>query len=186
MGVYFSKLEVPLLRAAETVEFALKVMVNTPLPLAMRSEVHFSYVPSRQSELYDEWSGCVLLAEAAIHKTVWQLQDLFMEVPDNAMGALTLPIARQMWLELWGRKDAAVAESVKLVAKPRAKVEQFIQKCLRRYVVLASGASVKCLIFLPPQYHLLLDVKLGAQSTRFKIKTDLYPVMAFVEDFLSF
>ncbi len=181
-----SSLDVAVLRAKETVDFALQLAVAVPLPGAVRSEAEFSFVPTVGSggESVEEWRGCVV-ARAPLGKVRVELTDLFAELPDNVRGQATLPVARAMWCILWHKKEFAAADSVKRVAGRREAVERAVMASLRRHAVLWSGDVARFLIYLPPGSHVLLEARFGAESTLFRLKTDLWQLAESVELFLE-
>ena len=65
-------------------------------------------------------------------------------------------------------------------------MERWLRGDLAQYAVQRLGdTTTRLIMFLAPQYHLLVEVTLGVESTLFRIKTDLWQLMAFVETFFS-
>ena len=52
------------------------------------------------------------------------------------------------------------------------------------YCVRWSRRIVRLLVHLPPSHHLLLEVRLGADSSLVHVRTDLWQLLAFVEPLL--
>ncbi|CAH8385191.1 unnamed protein product [Eruca vesicaria subsp. sativa] len=45
--------------------------------------------------------------------------------------------------------------------------------------------KIKMLMFLPPRYHLLFEMEVGEESTLVQIRTDYWPCLAYVDDYLE-
>ncbi|KFK39310.1 hypothetical protein AALP_AA3G228300 [Arabis alpina] len=45
--------------------------------------------------------------------------------------------------------------------------------------------KIKMLMFLPPRYHLLFEMEVGEESTLVHIRTDHWPCLAYVDDYLE-
>ncbi|KAL0719135.1 hypothetical protein Bca4012_068459 [Brassica carinata] len=45
--------------------------------------------------------------------------------------------------------------------------------------------KIKMLMFLPPRYHLLFEMEVGEESTLVHIRTDYWPCLAYVDDYLE-
>jgi hypothetical protein len=119
-----------------------------------------------------------------------------------------------MWRQLWRRielpglglspsqpAEGSFSEggrSVKHVAKGREEMTAILQRHFGQFIVPfgeKQGAnttssdygqiSIRVMIFLPPQHHLLLKATMQLDSTLIQIRTDFWRVLPYVDPLLD-
>ena len=168
-------LHTPLLRVGEARPILLRAHVVWPLPSPpLKGTVFFSCLSDSGS--------CVLQCRAPLEKLRPSLEDFFSPLPNPP----SLGVARAFWSLQWRRCSLppSGASSVLRVDCSRERMERWLRGPLAQFVILMTPEMSRLIIFLSPQYHLLVEAVVGSKSTLFRIKTDLWQLMAFVEDFL--
>jgi hypothetical protein len=85
--------------------------------------------------------------------------------------------------------------SVKYLAKPMRHMTEILRTRFEPFLVdwnivdettkNSAGTTARVLIFLPPQYHLLLLFQLEEKQTIVHIRTDYWRILNFIDDFLD-
>ncbi|EFA83460.1 hypothetical protein PPL_03608 [Heterostelium album PN500] len=157
-----------------------------PLPSDIRVKMVFND---------DEGKTC----KAAGAKITVEFQDLFMTVPippsaTQSPDTFKSELFEKLWKmmieeQMIEQKNPLFMHSVKHVNVNRDIIKQSIAKHLKQYIITGNDEkdhnSIKVLIFLPPQHHLLLIFEIGVQSTIVHIKTDYWRSLAYIDPFLS-
>jgi hypothetical protein len=185
-------LEIPILREKDVFEFYLGVNISVPLPIVLKGIAEFSFV-SQDEALKEDWGGCVVCARSCVDKMRWSIKDLFLEIP----GTGNLSVLRGLWKYLWTTKqgDEMSLESVHRVERTRAHIEKcLLESFMAKFVIYWGSANVvdgvretivRLLVFLPPRHHLLFEVVIADSEARFFMRTDYWPVMAFMDSLLD-
>lgn len=162
--------------------------IQLPLPVKLRCRVDFSFAPPPDAKECAEWHGCVVSATSALGHVKWRVESLFCAVP----GA-DVAMRRRVWEWLWRSKtnvpapsDEMYGEAVRRLDCSRARTTHLLRTLLREFVVHWSSDDVVALIvFLPPRYHLLLEMRVESGECTATVKTDFWPVLAHLDDFFD-
>ncbi len=158
-------------------------MLQLPLPVKLRCRVDFSFAPPPHAKECAEWRGCVVSASSVLGHVDWRIESLFCVIP-NA----DLALRRRLWESMWRSKssDELYGEAVRRLVCPAARTVRQLRTHLSDFVVRWSADNtVALLIFLPPRFHLLLELRLADDECTVSIKTDFWPVLAHVDGFFD-
>ncbi|XP_047342436.1 uncharacterized protein LOC124945943 [Impatiens glandulifera] len=93
------------------------------------------------------------------------------------------------WEDVCSSSGGYELESVKgpLFLKYTGLEEDEEEEEMGKYALVSKKdpGLMKIMIFLPPRYHLLLQIEVGERSSLVRIRTDHWPCLAYIDDYLE-